>query len=908
MNKKFRKLILPASMLIASQSFALGLGGLQINSALDEVLNGEIPFVIDNAEKIESIEVAVASFSDYEKVGLDKSYVPSNIKVDVVDKNGQKYVQVSSIGPVSEPIVTLLLVVDWANGHLLREYTILLDPPMFNNSQTNEYSKPVKTNTYVAPQKIETKVESTPQPESQVRSNTNTYNSSSQIVVESGDTLWKIASRYNNVSGPQQMMVAIFDKNPEAFQSNDMNRLRKGAVLSIPDSDQVSMVSNGQAISEVRSHMKNWSRMQTNESPSNTDNSPTSDYGIELIPPSESDSSGSGNSTGNSASNRANTQTVADLNRANEDLVSSNLENSELSSRVRELEKIVNDQKLALTLKDSDLAQLQDQIRDEDQLNSEVASEEMSSDDVWDESTAEENMDDASATEILDDSNETETMDDGSITETMDAESVAESMDGDGSELMDSSDVMDDSTIDSIMESSDEMTDYSDSEDSIVVEDVANVEAETQSVATSPVVNEKSLIDKIMDYKFEGLIGLGALLIGLLGFVFFKRKGDNDSSDSEGFLDSISNEDSASSTTSDEFNSSLDGSSTELDLSNLEDFDELDDNNSNESESVTLNEDTADLSSEDVPDVIVMNDFEDDETEEFDGLDLDLDLEDDETEELESLDLELDLENDETEEFESLDLDFDLNDISDVDLDTDTDLDSEKGVEDDMPDSGTDDLSLDFELDDLDLDDDSDEDFDFDLDAGSEDLEKVTDDAEELDDLVFDTGERTIVEAVESISDDIEETIDDSSEELDDLEFDLSDDLFDTGNLDLDLDDNEDESDNVEDVTELNLETLGEEDLSLDDLELSLENEEMNELDDELETDDSVDNDEEIDIGLDFDDLASDDAIDTKLDLAKAYFEMGDIDGAKQMVTEIIEEGNDEQKSKAENLQNEIEG
>ncbi len=273
MNKKFRKLILPASLLLASQSYALGLGGLQINSALDEVLNGEIPFVIDSSEKIESIEVAVASFSDYEKVGLDKSYVPSNIQVNVIEKNGQKYVQVSSLGPISEPIVSLLLVVDWSNGHLLREYTILLDPPLFNNSQTNEYSKPVETNTYVAPQQIETKVESSPNTNTQIR--TNTYNSSSQVVVESGDTLWKIASRYNDGSGPQQMMVAIFNNNADAFQNNDMNSLRKGAILTIPDSDQVSMVSNGQAISEVKSHMQKWSRMQTADTSTNA-NEPSS--------------------------------------------------------------------------------------------------------------------------------------------------------------------------------------------------------------------------------------------------------------------------------------------------------------------------------------------------------------------------------------------------------------------------------------------------------------------------------------------------------------------------------------------------------------------------------------------------------------------------------------------------------
>ncbi len=873
MNKKFRKLILPASLLIASQSFALGLGGLQIDSSLDEVLSGEIPFIIDSSEEIESIEVSVASFAEYKKVNLDKSYVPTNIQVEVVERNGQKYVQVSSVGPVSEPIVSLLLVVDWSNGRLLREFTILLDPPLFNNTQTNEYSKPVETNTYVAPQQIESQSQPVTQTSRQAsrQISASNYTGSSQIVVESGDTLWRIASRYNDGSSTQQMMVAIFNNNSEAFLNDDMNQLRKGAVLTIPDSDQVSMISNGQAVSEVRSHMQKWSRLQTADSSTNSNNSSTTDFGIELVPPSDSDSSESYNSSGTSTSSRVNTKTIADLNRAKEELISSSLENSELSSRVSELERIIEDQKLALSLKDSDLAQLQEMLKEDGEMDptsldtmsdtmsetmSDTPSDTMTTDDVWDDMQSDSTeMSDISGSESMDDTN-SEMMDDSEmVDETMHEDSMEDSMD-------------------------------SETSDTVVIEDVEQDTLDTQPDIAQPIKKEPSFLEKIMQYKFEGLIGLGALLLGLLGFVFFKRRGENASSDADGFLDSISNDgdnDGDNNVDLDDFNSSLDSNSTELDLTNLEDFDDLDDLDDLEDRELSEVTQQGEDLSEEVPEVVVMNDSEDELN---DGLDDDL-------ADLDELDLDLEFGLD-----DDLESDSEPSEQTDDDSEnTELEFDLEEDLSEEQEEKDSEDLSLDFELDDLDLDDESSDEFEFDLDVSSEDLDKVTDDPEELDELVFDTGERTIVDAVETIGDEVQEVADVDNDDLPDLEFDLSDDLFDTDDLDLGLD-SESDSDSIEkdDVTELNLESLDEENLAS-----------------EFNLDDSGDveePDEDVDIGLDFDDLASDDddAIDTKLDLAKAYFEMGDVDGAQQMVNEIIEEGNDEQKSKAEELKTEIEG
>lgn len=864
MNKKFRKLVLPVSLLIASQSYGLGLGGLQVNSALDEVLNGEIPFIIDSSENIENIEVSVASSAEYKRVGLDKTYVPSNIDVSVIDNNGKKNIQISSRGPISEPIVSLLLVVNWENGHLLREYTLLLDPPIFLNTQQNP-PEVVQTQTYTAPTKIESKPQAT-QETTQTKI-TNTYNESNQVVVESGDTLWKIASKHNDgYSSPQQTMVAIFNNNPGAFQNNDMNFLKKGATLTIPSTDQISMISNGQAIAEVNSATQNWSRQQTSSDEVNVNDSvSSSDYGIELVPPNDSDLSDSSNSSGTS-NNSKNKQTIADLNRAKEELISLNLENEDLSSRLSELEKLVEDQKNALSLKDNNLAQLQQQLSEADAIAStESSSEETMSDDVWDDTDQQQAETDAS-----------------------DSMAVADELMVDESMVDDS--MVDDSMVDDSMAEEDDRvvisdTDTVDSSEAILDNDSVIVAEE------SAAIKEQSFMDKLLNYKFEGLIALGVLLLGILGFVFFKRKNGNEETSESGFLDSISNGEKPA----------LDGSTTELDLSNLDE--DLVDETDTEEDLVNLDDETIEKETL-IEDIAI----EDSDLEVLDSDDLDMDI-----------DLDLDLNTDLSEETlddntkvgSEVEENADISDFGNLDLDfevTDDDLEAVTGDSDETEDPENDEyvledsLDLDFDLENLEdignltLDDEDnseevtesnsvedllEEDLDLDLDLDSDFLDNVVNDTEELEDLVFDTGERTVIPDVGEP----DVGLVSAEEELEDLEFELDDDLFNSDELELSLDD-EPENTIDDDLTELNLTTLDESFLD------------SNELDSE----------EDVDIGFDFDDLGGDDAIDTKLDLAKAYFEMGDVEGAKQMVVEIIEEGTEEQKSKAEALNKEIEG
>ena len=118
MKHKLIILALVFSLVFVSQNtFSLGMGKIQVNSALDQPLNASIDILAGENESIDEVSVKMASADDYKKVGLDKSFVPAHITVSL-DENNPYKINVRSNGPVSEPIVSLLLDVKWPNGRM----------------------------------------------------------------------------------------------------------------------------------------------------------------------------------------------------------------------------------------------------------------------------------------------------------------------------------------------------------------------------------------------------------------------------------------------------------------------------------------------------------------------------------------------------------------------------------------------------------------------------------------------------------------------------------------------------------------------------------------------------------------------------------------------------------------------
>ena len=119
-----------ALALTGGNAFALGLGTIQVKSRLNQPLEAVIPVIADSPAEANGLEVSLASAEDFQRVGLDRSRVDVPLEFSVGTEHGQTVIKVSTKDIVRDPLLDFLIVANWPKGKLLREYTVLLDPPM----------------------------------------------------------------------------------------------------------------------------------------------------------------------------------------------------------------------------------------------------------------------------------------------------------------------------------------------------------------------------------------------------------------------------------------------------------------------------------------------------------------------------------------------------------------------------------------------------------------------------------------------------------------------------------------------------------------------------------------------------------------------------------------------------------
>jgi len=264
-------------LLLSSEVWALGLGEIRLDSALNEPLRAEIELLSATSEELSALTVAMADSMTFDRYGLDRPVFLQSIEFMVV---GNK-VEVRSRAPVTEPFVTFLVEASWSRGRLLREYTILLDPPTFAPpTQTQpavsapQRSTPTDSGRIgreqpaaAPPQSRDSQstaqsrppVRSEPSPQPVADNASYSSTNGSEVYVERRQTLWGIAQRHRPDSRltMNQTMLAIYEANPDAFGGN-INLLRAGASLRIPSADEIFQISRGDALSEVKRQNTAW--------------------------------------------------------------------------------------------------------------------------------------------------------------------------------------------------------------------------------------------------------------------------------------------------------------------------------------------------------------------------------------------------------------------------------------------------------------------------------------------------------------------------------------------------------------------------------------------------------------------------------------------------------------------------
>jgi pilus assembly protein FimV len=345
---------------LPTAALALGLGDIRLLSPLNAPLDAEVELVDVAPDEANTVTAQLASRETFARYGLDWPAYLAGVQVRTVRApDGRQMLKLRSTEAISEPFITLLVEVNWARGHLVREYTMLLDPPVYTPGQSAVAGSPVSapaTGSGTREGAIARAGDATPAPAAaapaaaapessaasgappaRARAAGADSDGGSMHVVQRGETLSAIASSEAgagaNTPRTRSLMVAIYQANPRAFEKN-MNVLHSGALLRIPDATEAAAVSPSTAAAEISRQYAAW-RSGAGAAAAPSGERPGR---LKLVTPSESPSVGATPGATPSA------------------------EVGQLQGRVHDLEGQLAESKRLLELKSADLARMQETL------------------------------------------------------------------------------------------------------------------------------------------------------------------------------------------------------------------------------------------------------------------------------------------------------------------------------------------------------------------------------------------------------------------------------------------------------------------------------------------------------------------------------------------------------------------
>jgi pilus assembly protein FimV len=247
--------LLAGALALPVPALALGLGKLTVLSGLGQPLSAQIELTAATRDELDSLRARIADVSVYRDNNVQFPSVLTRARIALEQApNGAPYLRVSTLQPVNDPFLDMIVELSWATGRVIRDYTFLLDPPGSAEMQAVEPAPPIVAQTTPAPRSARRGAAAAPAAERQSGGGAgDTY------TVKRGDTLSKIAKDYKPESvSLEQMLVALFRNNESAFDAKNMNRLRAGQIINVPPADQVASVTQAEAVQVVKVQAADW--------------------------------------------------------------------------------------------------------------------------------------------------------------------------------------------------------------------------------------------------------------------------------------------------------------------------------------------------------------------------------------------------------------------------------------------------------------------------------------------------------------------------------------------------------------------------------------------------------------------------------------------------------------------------
>ncbi|NOZ52105.1 MAG: FimV family protein [Gammaproteobacteria bacterium] len=394
MGKIIARVVGSIFFVLPALSFALGLGPITMRSSLNQPLDAEIDIHSVQPGDLEGLAVRLASVEDFARVNVERASFLTKIRFKLTTRpDGTAYIVLSTKQAVTEPYLDFLIEARWPRGRALKEYTVLVDPPVLmaespapveQASTTPVFSPRQPRPVQQAPRRQErSSIRSgTPPPPIATRRESASVGFDGEINygrVKRNDTLWEIAleTRPSESISIHQMMLAYLRDNPQAFTEGNINKLKSGYVLRIEDASSIAGVSKAEAVSEIRRQNLAWRegrssrRLVKQTEPEDSvagdfDNAGSSARGrgavdedarLKLVAPGTEDRGSGGATSADSAK-----ELQEDLLLATEVFDANRQESEELQSRFAELEEQFQSMQRLIMFKDEELLVLQNQL------------------------------------------------------------------------------------------------------------------------------------------------------------------------------------------------------------------------------------------------------------------------------------------------------------------------------------------------------------------------------------------------------------------------------------------------------------------------------------------------------------------------------------------------------------------
>jgi pilus assembly protein FimV len=265
----------------ASDANALALGRVTVQSALGEPLRADIDVPDINAEEVSSLRAALASPEAFKAAGFDFNSALQNITITLMKRpDGRYFLQLTTRSPVNDPFIDLIIEANWSSGRIVRDYTMLFDPPNLRQSaaplaaQVSPVAPQANPQAGTVPRAAPGAAARAPAagrapagarvPAGQPPAAAKTPSGDGkQVTVQAGDTAGKIAAANKPPSvSLDQMLVAMLRANPDAFVGGNVNRLRAGAVLEIPAGDSAGTVPPDEASQTIVAQSRDFNEFR----------------------------------------------------------------------------------------------------------------------------------------------------------------------------------------------------------------------------------------------------------------------------------------------------------------------------------------------------------------------------------------------------------------------------------------------------------------------------------------------------------------------------------------------------------------------------------------------------------------------------------------------------------------------